>query len=484
MNGLEKTRERDGAAREEVLRERIRLLEHQLDYQRREMLHLTHEREKNVYSAAWAIFKPLRRIEAALVDAVTGALKAFRKAKPASARALPSTNAQAPAPATPPRPARRLLVDVTGTVNWDAGTGIQRVVKRVTQELYRSADLPIEAAAVRCDAGRLFTCHDFVASLTGRPSSGADHEIDIQPGDRFLMLSDTWNAFDDYAAILAEVRAKGGEVVSCIFDLIPELYPYACHEMTVPLYDAWIRQALLQSDAFIAISRTVAEELAAFVADRGLAHRPGLKIGWFHCGSDLAGGSAERARDKVRAAVSGSAPVFLCVGTIEPRKGQRTAVRAFEQLWADGLDAQLVFVGKRGWLDEAVVAEITGHPEFGRRLHWFGDATDDDLAFLYDRAAALAYPSYAEGFGLPIVEAARRNRPVLCSDIPVFREVGRDGAAYFRVNDPQALAQCVRGFLKGRVAVDPSKVLRSSWNDAARRIVEVILRDDWTARLH
>ncbi len=482
MNGLEDALERN-RAREDLLRERIRLLEHQLEYQRREMLYLTHEREKNVYSAAWAIFKPLRRFEAMLVDAVTDALRPFRAPKRARGAAPTPASAPPPIAARAPQPARRLLVDVTGTVNWDAGTGIQRVVKRVTQELYRSPDLPIEALAVRCDGGRLFTCHAFVASLTGRPNSAADSAVDVLPGDRFLMLSDTWNAFDDYAPVFAEIRARGGEVVSCVFDLIPELYPYACHEVTVPLYDAWLRQALLQSDAFIAISRTVADELAAFVAERGLAHRPGLKIGWFHCGSDLSGGAAERARDKVRAAVSDSTPMFLCVGTIEPRKGQRTAVQAFDRLWAEGRDVRLVFVGKRGWLDEAVVAEITGHREFGRRLHWFGDANDDDLAFLYDRATALAYPSYAEGFGLPIVEAARRNRPVLCSDIPVFREIGRDGAAYFRVNDPQALAQCVRDFLAGRVRPDPAKVLRSSWNDAARRIVEVVVRDDFTARL-
>ena len=472
--------------REDELTERIRLLEYQLEYQRREMQHLVHEREKNIYSAAWLIFQPLRRFETKLVDTLTATLKPFRaKKRPAvdSSTAVSVAPPEAPPQFLPPQPARRLLVDVTGTVNWDAGTGIQRVVKRVTQELYRTDDLPISAQAVRCANGSLYTCNKFVASLTGVSASDEDREISIEPGDRLLMLSDTWNAFNDYLPVFEKIRAKGGEVISCVFDLIPELYPYSCHELTVPLYDAWLRQAVLESDGFIAISRTVAEELAQFIEERGLAHRAGLKIGWFHCGSDIADGPVDRARDQVRAAVSGSAPVFLCVGTMEPRKGQRTALQAFEELWADGLDARLVFVGRRGWLDEAVVCEITSHPEYGRRLHWFGDADDNDLSFLYDRAAALAYPSYAEGFGLPIVEAARRNRPVLCSDIPVFREVGRDGAAYFRVNDPHALAECVRGFLAGSVPTDPKKVLRSSWNDAARRIVDVIARDEWSERL-
>jgi glycosyltransferase involved in cell wall biosynthesis len=327
------------------------------------------------------------------------------------------------------------------------------------------------------------TCHEFVGSLGRAAPPGPDEEVTIEPGDRFLMLSDSWNAFDELAPVFQRIRAQGGEIVTCIFDLIPELYPHACHEVTVPRYDAWLRKALLESDSFIAISRTVADELAAFVKGRGLPHRPGLKIGWFHCGSDITNGASGEAREKIRAAVVGDAPVFLSVGTIEPRKGQRVALSAFEQLWAQDFDARLVFVGRRGWFEEAVIAEITGHSEFGRRLFWFDDVGDEELSFLYDRAAALILASYAEGFGLPIVEAARRGRPVICSDIPVFREVGGAGAIYFRVNDPAALAASVRGFVAGELEADPAQAPRASWADAARRIVSVIAHDEWSNRL-
>ena len=125
--------------------------------------------------------------------------------------------------------------------------------------------------------------------------------------------------------------------------------------MTVPRYRAWLRKALLESDSFLAISRTVADELADYVAAQGLPHRPGLKIGWFHCGSDLALRADAAPRDKIKAAVAGDAPVFLAVGTIEPRKGQRVALRACEDLWARGRDVRIVFVGRRGWFEEAVV---------------------------------------------------------------------------------------------------------------------------------
>lgn len=461
------------------LEARNRLLEHQLDYSRAELLHLVHEREKMVYSAAWLIFRPLRRLEAALVDRVTSLARRLSPEKP-RAEAAPEPE---PIAAQSALPARRLLIDVTGTVKQQKGTGIERVVRKVTHALGDDRDVPLPVVPVRCEDGRLYTCRAFVAGLRGETSPAADEEVAIEPGDRFFMLSDSWNVFDDFASVLARIHAGGGEIVSCIFDLIPVLYPHACHEVTPPRYEAWLKRALIESDSFLAISRTVAEELADYVETSGLPHRPGLKIGWFHCGSDISSGPTKPAREKIAAAVAGGAPMFLCVGTIEPRKGHRVALRAFEALWREGRDARLVFVGRRGWLEEAIAAEMLGHAEFGRRLFWFDDANDDDLAFLYDHATAALAPSFAEGFGLPIAEAARRGRPAICSDIPVFREVGGAGAIYFAVNDPRALAARIVDLLEGRVAGDPAAISRSSWAEAARRIVEVIASEDWSRRL-
>lgn len=461
--------------------EQIRLLEYQLDYLRAELLHLSHERDKMVYSASWHIFRPLRRLEARLVDAAS-ALWRGRGTPAAKMPARSPEQTVAPMQTTSIAP-KRLLVDVTGVIKRDAGTGIQRVVKKVVEALYGDETYDIPAIAVRSVDGRLFTAHAYAATLTGKAPRAPDMEIEIEPGDRFFMLSDSWNAFDELAPLFARIRQAGGEIISCIFDLIPELYPHACHEVTVPLYDAWLRKALMESDGFLAISRTVAEELASFVETHALPHRRGLKIGWFHCGCDIAPGGGPQPRPKLLEAVAGSAPVFLCVSTIEPRKGQRVALQAFERLWRDGADAKLLFVGRRGWLDEAITSEMDNHPEQGRRLFWFNDVGDGELGFLYDHARALVVPSFAEGFGLPIVEGAWRGRAVLCSDIPVFREVGGEGAIYFRVNDPLALADCVQDFLSGRTSADPSKVLRGSWADAARRITQVIARDEWSQRL-
>ncbi|MCX7899010.1 MAG: glycosyltransferase family 4 protein, partial [Methylocystis sp.] len=352
----------------------------------------------------------------------------------------------------------------------------------VVRALYNGSSHALPVRAVRCEGGRLYAANAFVAALTGG-AANVDEEIAVGPGDRFFGLSDSWNAFDELRDVFQRVRESGGAIVTCIFDLIPELYPHACHEVTVPRYRAWLRRALLESDAFLAISRSVAEELADYVEARALPHRPGLKIGWFHCGSDLAAAPTAAPRAKIAAAVADETPVFLMVGTLEPRKGHRVVLAAFNALWEKGVNARLVIVGRRGWFEEAIAQEIRAHREFGRRLFWFDDVADGELAFLYARARVLILASYAEGFGLPIVEAARHRLPVICSDIPVFREVAGAGAIYFRVNDSGALALAIEDFLSRARRADPSLIRQESWADAARRIVETIAREDWTRRL-
>ena len=101
-------------------------------------------------------------------------------------------------------------------------------------------------------------------------------------------------------------------------------------------------------------------------------------------------------------------------------------------------------------------------------------ASDDELVQFYASSSALIFSSKMEGFGLPVLEAFAANCPVICSDIPVFHEVGGDAALYFDPDDPASLADAMRQNMKYRCTSNLSgQLARFSWKKCAAETLEV-----------
>ena len=134
-------------------------------------------------------------------------------------------------------------------------------------------------------------------------------------------------------------------------------------------------------------------------------------------------------------------PYFLMLGTIEPRKQHGMILDIWEQL-SDELSEQemphLVICGRRGWMGEALFRRLDESPLRGRFLHEFNDLDDAAVSALTAQCRASLFPSVAEGFGLPGAEAAAAGVTVLCSDLPVFREILGDIPIYAGVSDSYA----------------------------------------------
>ncbi len=130
-------------------------------------------------------------------------------------------------------------------------------------------------------------------------------------------------------------------------------------------------------------------------------------------------------------------PWFLCVGTIEPRKNHALLL----DIWADlaatlpaALVPQLVILGGRGWMNREVFRRLDALPA-DSPVRELNGADDRMLAALLSGSAGLLFPSHAEGFGLPPLEAAACGIPVLCNDLPVIREVLGEYPVYAAVAD-------------------------------------------------
>jgi len=364
----------------------------------------------------------------------------------------------------------RLLIDVSYTNRIDHGTGIQRVVRRISDQLQAIG------------SGRRFNSVALVAArqpdfgvLCQIDHNGAetDREMSLRTGDTFLLLDASWEECPHFAPRLNAVRHHGGRIVTVVYDILPLRYPEVVAIGLPPIFDRWFRTVVAASDALVCISRTVADDVVSYIRENGLPHRDGLRIGWWHLGADLPTSATDIVSDDVASMLGGNVPTFLMVGTVEPRKCHAVALSAMERIWAAGHNARLIILGREGWNVSELAQRLREHPEAHRRLFWQSKVSDADLAYAYQKSTALLFPSLAEGFGLPIIEAAHHGLGAIASDIPILREIGGDGVMYVPVDDAAGLSDAIERVLNGEV-LDPSGLDVLSWQQSAQQLLKVL----------
>jgi len=169
-----------------------------------------------------------------------------------------------------------------------------------------------------------------------------------------------------------------------------------------------------------------------------------------------------------RRALNIPGPFVLYVGQ---RGGYKNWARFAEAFAGSDLSRShwLVSFGPKPTADEQRLAASLPEAE---RLLWRG-GTDDELADFYAAADCFVYPSLAEGFGIPLVEAAKLGCPVACSDIPPFREVLGQDAYFSSPLDPLAIAVAMKAAInagRGGAVVAAAKAAcgRYTWHNTAK----------------
>lgn len=335
----------------------------------------------------------------------------------------------------------RLLVDVSSIMRSDARTGIQRVVRAVWSQLMFQAHDRAEVVPVYATSrhGYCYAPRDFLA----RSGAARRDPVVARPGDKFFGLDLSAHLLPNYRAQLRDWRESGASIHLVVYDLLPIQRPEWFNPRTCANFGRWFRTLIEFADEALCISDHVAAELKSMISNTPAIDR--LSINRIHMGADIEASLPSTGRTAADDAVLegiGSAPAILMVGTIEPRKAYGVALSAFEYLWKElgGAAPELIIVGKPGWKTDELQRRIQSHQELGRRLHWLSGASDEALTRLYHRSNGLFLPSYAEGCGLPVLEAAAHGRTALVRDIPVFREKHLNGLLYFADDRPQTLA--------------------------------------------
>lgn len=131
---------------------------------------------------------------------------------------------------------------------------------------------------------------------------------------------------------------------------------------------------------------------------------------------------------------------ILFVGTLQPRKNIPLLIRAFAEVTKRIPDIELVIVGNRqGHHFDSAIDSVIEELDLSMKVHFPGYIAEEDLPGVMRCASLFVFPSFYEGFGIPLLEAMSQNVPVACSDIPCLREVAGDAAQYF---DPMSVASC------------------------------------------
>lgn len=364
------------------------------------------------------------------------------------------------------RPSKRLLLDISATSRNDLKTGIERVARSLLLALIKSPPVGFRTEPVYLSdaegAWHYRYASRYTLDLLGCPPDTLEDDIvEADSGDVVLTLDLSGDMLiqADSAGLLMDYRNRGVRVYAVVFDLLPVLMPEVFPPGADRTHAQWL-QTISKFDGAICISKAVAHDLAQWQKKTGLdwRDRRPFRIGWFHLGADVSNSApskgmpagADAMLDQLRLR-----PSFLMVGTIEPRKGYLQALEAFSVLWNEGRDVNLVIVGKEGWKGlpddmrrdiPQTTKQLRNHPELNTRLFWCDSISDEYLENIYEADTCLIAASYGEGFGLPLIEAARHGIPLIARDIPVFREVAGDNAFYFKGEKPSDLAMALKSW--------------------------------------
>jgi glycosyltransferase involved in cell wall biosynthesis len=220
-------------------------------------------------------------------------------------------------------------------------------------------------------------------------------------------------------------RSFGARCACFLHDLIPIDCPEYFQPGKEQGYWRVARTITRHFDAVIANSETTADSLRHI---RSSEPNPTLPAANIHVARPGASAFPQRPKSMPMAP---SVAYFIVLGTIEPRKNHLLLLNLWTRLATTmATPPRLLVIGARGWENEQAVDML----ERSRRLRGLVEEhnrlSDTAIGSLLSQARALLLPSFAEGFGLPLAEALASGVPVICSDIPVFREVGQDVPDY------------------------------------------------------
>lgn len=398
--------------------------------------------------------------------------------------------------------AEAVLVDVTDLLAHFARsrlpTGIQRVQielalaclalapkDRVTLCCHSSARrgwtalAPDEFSAL-CHAGREGDADDdprWTARLRAvHRALALSSTLVFPPSCLLINLGTSWASRDYLCDVRAERARSRLRYVPFVFDLIPLLFPGWFIPSLVADFRRWHGDVLASADGFLAISDATRTDLLVSASARRGALDANVAV--VRLDGNFRAHRPSRREALARYGLT-ERPFVLLVSTIEPRKnhlGAFDAWRILAQTLGEDRLPRLFCVGGRGWLNDAVHDRLRDDAFVRRNVLMLSGVGDAELAALYETCLFALYPSFYEGWGLPVSEALCYGKVPATSRTSALPEAGGRFAHYFDPHDPEDIARAVRALLddgirtRAEAAIGEAYVPRD-WTEVARAML-------------
>lgn len=259
--------------------------------------------------------------------------------------------------------------------------------------------------------------------------------------------------------------------VMTIYDLTYLKYPDYTPAVVRKTYGDRVRQCLPRTDLILTISESSKGDIIRYLGV------PPQKVAIATPASRYSRQTlANLERDPLEKSVAYdfAIPYLLFVSTLEPRKNVGSIIQAFNTLkQKQDLPHHLVLIGKKGWQYEPIFAEIENSP-WQQHIHHLDYLNDEQVALFYANADAFVYPSYYEGFGLPVLEAMTLGTPVVTADTSSLPEVAGEAAIRVDPRRSQDLAAAIdrvvrdRSFRQDLIRKGREQAALFSWERTAR----------------
>lgn len=254
----------------------------------------------------------------------------------------------------------------------------------------------------------------------------------LDAGDTYLIVGAFWE-FADNPSWIGGMRQRGVTVGAYIYDLIPITHAQYCTQGLTDAFSIAFAEVARMLDFALTISAFVADEVRQYLKTYDVKPFPVVPVPLAH---ELRfRGEVEKPAYRTPATSKrkylAGVPFVLCVCTIEARKNHIYLFTIWQKMLEARMDVpDLVFVGRPGWRVETLMQQVEESNSLNGRLHILYGLSDDELADLYDRCLFTAFPSFVEGWGLPVGESLAHGKLCVASSSSSIPEVGGDSAIY------------------------------------------------------